>query len=413
MIEQSAMEFVFGLIYLFCGVFMIGWAPRFLFFLLALSIFLLSINGIRLLVRALKAHILIDVLLGILSIGFALFLSRHQYIPNEIIPLITAIYSLAYGISCFLEYIIRRNNGVRHRIYYLLNAFLFFGIGIYLFWNEKLDVNLLINVFGIYCLGLSFRSFGDGWAGMRENYRWNRSVRLMPPAILLAFMPDWILNRIQKANDRYEISEHKTSEVPSLKVMVHVGKSGFQKVGHITFAYHNKVYSYGNYDSDTFKLNGTMGDGVYFTIPMDEYLDHMLNVENNSVFEYGIRVTKEQEGLIEREIQKIEECSIPWQTKIEQESGFSHYEDYMDDYPSRLRAYTQVHFFKIIEGKFKTYWALGDNCAKFTDLVLGKLGSSILNLRGVTSPGTYFAWLEHEYIKRKSPIVYRKVHISA
>lgn len=70
------------------------------------------------------------------------------------------------------------------------------------------------------------------------------------------------------------------------------------------------------------------------------------------------------------------------------------------DYPSRLHYRTGAKLYKVKSGKFHIYWALGDNCASFTDLVLGTLGADVLSIRGIISPGTYLDWLQKEYLKR-------------
>jgi len=41
---------------------------------------------------------------------------------------------------------------------------------------------------------------------------------------------------------------------------------------------------------------------------------------------------------------------------------------------------------------------------------LGQLGSDVLSIRGIITPGSYFEFLETEYMKKSSPVVYRKVH---
>ena len=83
---------------------------------------------------------------------------------------------------------------------------------------------------------------------------------------------------------------------------------------------------------------------------------------------------------------------------------------YAEDYPCRLHYRTGAKFYKIKQGKFKTYWVCGDNCASFIDWILGQLGSDVLSIRGIITPGSYFEFLETEYMKKSSPVVYRKVH---
>ena len=94
----------------------------------------------------------------------------------------------------------------------------------------------------------------------------------------------------------------------------------------------------------------------------------------------------------------------------EREDGYHRFDAYKEDYPSRLHYKTGAKLYKFKQGKFKTYWALGDNCALFTDRILGCLGADILSIRGIISPGTYLEWLQNEYLKKNSPIVSRTLY---
>ncbi len=136
----------------------------------------------------------------------------------------------------------------------------------------------------------------------------------------------------------------------------------------------------------------------------------MISAENNSIFEYGIYTTSKQNEMIEKEIEKIRQNGYRWYTKIEKEDGYDRFSEYEMDYPSRLHYRTGAKLYKVKSGKFHIYWALGDNCASFTDLVLGTLGADVLSIRGIISPGTYLDWLQKEYLKKNSPIVFRRIY---
>ena len=113
---------------------------------------------------------------------------------------------------------------------------------------------------------------------------------------------------------------------------------------------------------------------------------------------------------LEKEIEKIRQNGYRWYTKIEKEDGYDRFSEYEMDYPSRLHYRTGAKLYKVKSGKFHIYWALGDNCASFTDLVLGTLGADVLSIRGIISPGTYLDWLQKEYLKKNSPIVFRRIY---
>ena len=42
--------------------------------------------------------------------------------------------------------------------------------------------------------------------------------------------------------------------------------------------------------------------------------------------------------------------------------------------------------------------------------LLGTLSSAKKQIRGIISPGTYLDWLQKEYLKKNSPIVFRRIY---
>ena len=62
-----------------------------------------------------------------------------------------------------------------------------------------------------------------------------------------------------------------------------------------------------------------------------------MSAENNSIFEYGIQIKKEQEALIEQELEAFKNNSYRWYCKIEREYGYDRFNEYKENYPSRLQ----------------------------------------------------------------------------
>lgn len=288
------------------------------------------------------------------------------------------------------------------------------GIGIFLILSHE-ELKVLIRAFGIYLILLGFRALSDASQCVNPltKVEWKRKVRLTFPALLCAFFPDWALNAINSVLESGEPVEWEQKEgrvSTDLRVFVHIGPYGLQKVGHICFAYRGIVYSYGNYDQASFRFNQTLGDGVLFKAPVQDYIPNAMEVENNTIFEYGIALSKSQKAVLEAELKSLQSNLVRWYCLLEQERGYRHPLDYQEDYPSRLHAKTGAKLYKFKSGKFKSYWALGDNCAVFTDRMLGCLGADILSMRGIISPGTYLDWLQKEFLKRNSPVVFRTLH---
>ena len=389
MFYDVAMNFVIGTILMIAGAVMV-WIPNRVFtMILRASILFLFVNGATLFIRFIKNKKNKDFFFSILSIAFMFFLMNFRYIPQWILRVNFGGYCILCGTACFIQLVIDKINHLKGKFFNFVFTIIYILFGFYLLLNPDFHTNLLMQAFGIYFMILGSRYLSDGCEGINPlmKYKWKRKVRITLPAFLCAMVPDAALasiNHYLEEGKPEDLNTYKNDEVVRLKVIVHVGSKGFQKVGHICFAYDDIVYSYGNYDSDSFRLNQTIGDGIFFTVPLEKYIPNMISAENNSIFEYGIYTTPKQNEGIEREFEM--------------------------DYPSRLHYRTGAKLYKVKSGKFHIYWALGDNCASFTDLVLGTLGADVLSMRGIISPGTYLDWLQKEYLKKNSPIVSRCIY---
>ena len=358
-----------------------------------------------------------DLAFGLLSLGFLVVLSRWQSLPEWFIRVTFGIYLICSAIVTGIQLVLDIEDSFLSRIAGLLFLTVVYGIlGLGLLFSRNFDTSLLMQFFGLYFLVMGIRFFMNALPGTGKTYRWKRGMRIMLPPVISAILPDWFLQRINESIKKGEplvLHEQKTRKKPQLQVMVHVGPKGFQKIGHISFAYKGVVYSYGNYDSDSFRLNGTIGDGVFFNAAVEDYIPNMLQVENNTIFEYGILLDEKQEKSVERELASMRNNSYRWYTKIERGDGYDEFRRYEADYPSRLHYRSGAKMYKFKGGKFRTYWALGDNCAAFADVVLGALGADVLNIRGIISPGTYLDFLQTEYQRVNSPVITRTIHTLA
>lgn len=415
MFYDVAMNFVIGTLLIIAGAIMV-WIPNRVFaWILSVSILFLLINGCVLLFRFVKQKRNKDFFFSILSFAFMFFLMNFRYLPQWILRVNFGGYCILCGTACFIQLVIDKINHLKGKFLNSIFTFIYIFFGFYLLLNPDFHTDLLMRAFGIYFVILGFRYLGDGYEGINPltKYKWKRKVRITLPAFLCALVPDAALtsiNRYLEDGKPEDLNTYEKDKIVRLKVIVHVGPKGFQKVGHICFAFDNIVYSYGNYDSDSFRLNQTIGDGTFFTVPLEKYIPNMITAENNSIFEYGIYTTPDQNEAIEKQIQKIKENGYRWYSRIEKADGYDRFNEFEMDYPSRLHYRTGAKFYKVKRGKFHIYWALGDNCASFTDLVLGTLEADVLSMRGIISPGTYLDWLQKEYLKENSPIVFRQIY---
>ena len=296
MFYDVAMNFVIGALLIIAGAIMV-WIPNRVFaWILSVSILFLLINGCVLLFRFVKQKKNKDFFFSILSFAFMFFLMNFHYLPQWILRVNFGGYCILCGTACFIQLVIDKINHLKGKFLNSIFTFIYIFFGFYLLLNPDFHTDLLMRAFGIYFIILGSRYLGDGYEGINPltKYKWKRKVRITLPAFLCALVPDAALtsiNRYLEDGKPEDLNTYKKDEIVRLKVIVHVGPKGFQKVGHICFAFDNIVYSFGNYDSDSFRLNQTIGDGTYFTVPLEKYIPNMITAENNSIFEYGIYTT--------------------------------------------------------------------------------------------------------------------------
>ena len=69
-----------------------------------------------------------------------------------------------------------------------------------------------------------------------------------------------------------------------------------------------------------------------------------------------------------------------------------------------------IYLKKKYNAKFKTFFVCRTNCVEVADTILASLGTKVINLEGVLSPGTYYSYLEKEYLKKNSRIFSKTVY---
>lgn len=401
------------LLLLICGLCAL-FLPHLIYSIVVNTALVFSIfNGIRLVFKGIRRHSMRHFLFAVLAFAFASVLMFSSVVPEWVIRVSFGMYCLVMGAAMLIQQGIYIYENVKRPFMNWVFSGAYMMIAFLLLFTPRITTELLIRLFGCYFILLSIRYFSDMRELTNPNYTWKRAFHISLPTALAALIPDWTLQRINshfREGIDVETFPVKSDEEPQVRAMVHIGPDGFQKVGHFSFAYKNIVYSYGNYDHDSDRLGGLLGDGVYFNVPLSLYLPNIIRYEHNTIFEYGIRITKEQEEQLEALLANLHNSSYRWYTRIEREDGYGRFHEYEEDYGCRLHYRTGAKFYKIKKGRFRTYWVMGENCVMFADLMLGLIGADILSIRGIVTPGTYFDYLQQEYEKENSPVVYCTIH---
>ena len=83
------------------------------------------------------------------------------------------------------------------------------------------------------------------------------------------------------------------------------------------------------------------------------------------------------------------------------------------DMSSDIYRYANGKFKKVIKGKWKTFFVLKTNCTGLVDAVLNSVGLRILKINGILTPGSYYDFLNQEFLKKQSNVIYRKIYTNS
>lgn len=345
------------------------------------------------------AHILLGLWIG----------SRHQIFAAWF-SMGIGLYQLIMGTVMLLNHYLLKKDNVPRRFH-----FLFFGI-IHILWGISGlfmtdSIPETLTRLGVYLMFLGFTSLSDGrsfFISDTQEKKVKRKLRVSVPVIFVALSPRKTLEKINKFLQK-ELSieeketihkENDTLEDTILKVFIHVGEDGFTNMGHVDLSYKGQIYAFGNYDVDSGRLFGSVGDGLLFSLDEQNYIEYCLE-DGITMFEYRISLTDEQQREFEDQLVRIYEDVIEWIPTSDRQK---------ESYIGVMYHRYDVHLYKFKQGRFKTYFVLGTNCVLLADQLIGASGLDILTIIGFLTPGAYYEYFEQELQKPHSIIVGKTIH---
>jgi len=347
-------------------------------------------------------HTLITIILNII-LGVVLLI--FPKVSLSLLPLIFSIYLLINSMINFIDYIILRENKLFLRYKYLFFSLFFFIISlIFLFYPiEKL--NLFILIIGVYCLLLGVNIIVEFFMNILSDkfkLELKHKIKMTLPVFLEALVPKAALKKINKYLDML-IEDNENTIETDLQILIHLSNYGYNQFGHVEICFEGNIYSYGSYDYKTKKFFKTIGDGVLYILDKKKkYIDFCIVNNNKTIVEYGVLLTSKEKEKLKLELEKIIEDTYKW-NPIKEGYGEKYYS-------YKLYKATKCKFYKFKKGNFKTYFIMGANCSYFVDQLLNNNVVSILKIAGIITPGTYYNFLEENYKRKNSNIVFKKIY---
>ena len=368
-----------------------------------------------------------------INIIFCVVFSIFKNIPLSIVPLMFASYLLLNGIIKIINGIIFFTSKAHGFLSEFFLGFVYLIVSIIVILAPIKNLDAVLVLLGIYILLLGINYMADFISFLIPRHvkdKVKRHIRISLPAIVESIIPYTVLNEINYLVNKEDyddsiILENKKEEEADIEVFVHISPNGWNRLGHVDVYYNNMVLSYGGYDDASLKFFRLVGDGVVFTsFDKDEYISFCINHSSKTLFAFGLKLTEKQKKSIDSTFNSLFDNLVEWKCPYEvdllnndtkkvvrkKKKGTKLVDKEYKDYASNLYKATNVKFYKIKSGRFKKYFAIGNNCSKLADYVVGQSGIDLLKMYGVITPGTYYEYLNREYKKKGSMVISREIY---
>ncbi len=303
----------------------------------------------------------------------------------------------------------------------LLIALIYIGLGIDMaFFATKGRIFGI--VFGVYLIFFALNIFGDALVSlMKHNHgaqKAKKHIRVTLPLVVAAFLPMRMLKKVnqlvaEEPDALLLLADHSVEQTTDMEIFIHTSAGLIPGMGHVDVLLGEQVYSYGNYDNSTWKLGGFLADGVLVEMPKEAHIQQALKVEKKILMGYGLSLTSEQKKGVHVKLDQLLAEVVIWEPLAEQaEKGkiAGNPTDYVDA-SSQLYNDAGARFYKFQQGnEFKTYYALGTNCVKLVDTIVGKTGIDLIKINGIITPGAYLDYLDRLYDRGDSIVVSRTLY---
>ncbi|MFI3169332.1 MAG: hypothetical protein R3Y06_05250 [Faecalibacterium sp.] len=344
-----------------------------------------------------------------------------------VVPVALALWLMILSLSSFISFVQYRDEKEVASFRYFIGGVGNIGFAMLFILRADDIVAASIHILGIYCVVHGISLFCDFLVEAIPNQYLNRlkqRVRLAPPFLLTVLMPQSLLNGLNEFfKERVEEPLQLRAENPperlagaavNVEVFIHASKTLTGFAGHVDLAIGDTIYCYGAYDKQqSKKYGGVAGAGVMYEVHgKEDYLTFCKTLNHETVFGFGLVLSEQELGRMKEKIAQMKARAYPWLCPAQRAAKEGKAADGFTDVPSRLSRAIEVSFYKFEHGIYKYYWMLGTNCVTFADDLLKASGMKTV-LTGIITPGTYYSFLNAEFLKGSSVIVKREVYTKA
>lgn len=341
----------------------------------------------------------------VVNINFAIVLILFEKVSLSILPILFSLYLLLNSFIKIINFTLLMDSNKYKKYIELFFSIFFLISGVIIAVSPLIYLNNILIFIGIYCILLGLDSIKNFIFELIPISKKLKSIRISLPVILEAFTPIQMLNYINTYFNEEQECENilKSNDNYDLEILIHTSNKGSNALGHMDFYFDNKIISYGNYDPSSRKMLSLIGDGVLFEANKEKYIRFCIEHSSKTLIGFGIKLSEKEINNIRNEYKKIKDDTYIWDLNSIKNKKYS------KCYSKLLKRNIGAKFYKFKSGEFKKYFVCGANCTKFTEKILGG-STGVLKMVGVITPGTYLEYLEHEYKRKSSNIVYKNIY---
>lgn len=243
----------------------------------------------------------------------------------------------------------------------------------------------------------------------------DKKIRLSLPPFLSMIIPPQLMTTLLDKDREERIKEEFNAikeDIPiDMEVLIHLAPRGPAMFGHADLVYRDLVISYGCYDPHVRHLFGTLGDGVVIIAPRNSYIKNCLENENKMLISFGVSLNEQQKEKLNERLVEVFSTFEDFESDEQKMMKGLACKGICDDYISRVtRTSPEALFYKIKDGKLKTFFVCSTNCVYFLANILSVIGLHLFDLSGIISPGAYYDFLNKQFKSSKGFIISRKLY---
>lgn len=338
----------------------------------------------------------------------------------QIIPLSMSMWAFLTAFSNLISFIQYRSEKFSVSFRYFLTFLINLICAVLFLTDNYRRLSASINVIGLYLIMLGVSLLLDGLAQKnphkyKSGARYRNKIPL--PTFMTTFIPISLLKSINNffkdsMNEEVELKIKKEAGDPNVEIFIHISNRPSRMVGHVDLAIGNTVYCYGAYDAESIKLGGVVGTGLLFEVyNKAKYIQFCKEAKDEVLIGFGLVMTEEEIGKMQKKLEDLKSQAYVWQSNAQRAKENGENPLVFEEYCSKLSNTTDVTFYKFVTGSYQYFWILGTNCVKFADGLLRSSGIKTV-MAGIITPGTYFTFLNGEFMRENSIVVSREIYLT-